>query len=145
VPPVATLLTYSLLQLVARGARAAGALTMPPSPKVKLDVPQQIWTGLVLLFSAGSFLYVSTIHIMPELLNRDSPDTDISAGPPMSKRLHRVRTGELAVRGPHSARSIAQVELAAILAGMFTPLLLQVDHGHGHSHGGHGHSEPAHA
>ncbi|ORZ40604.1 ZIP zinc transporter-domain-containing protein [Catenaria anguillulae PL171] len=28
------------------------------------------WTGLLLLFSAGSFLYVATVHVLPEVLAR---------------------------------------------------------------------------
>jgi zinc transporter 9 len=27
------------------------------------------WTGMLLLFSAGSFLYVATMHILPEIYN----------------------------------------------------------------------------
>jgi len=49
VAPVSSILTYFILGMY------------------PLDIPQNIWTGLVLLFSAGSFLYVATIHVLPEI------------------------------------------------------------------------------
>jgi hypothetical protein len=50
VPPVAAVLSYLLL----------GA--------VDLALPKHVWTGLVLLFSAGSFLYVAAVHVLPDVM-----------------------------------------------------------------------------
>jgi zinc transporter ZupT len=52
--PLFSLLTYALLH------------------GYQLETPQHIWTGLVLLFSAGSFLYVATIHVLPEIMSGHS-------------------------------------------------------------------------
>lgn len=76
----------------------------------------------MLLFSAGSFLYVATIHVMPELLHREALsnlDTPSTAPPPRLSKVHFM----------------------AMIAGMFTPLLLQIEHSHGG--GGHVHDATA--
>ena len=52
--PLFSLLTYALLN------------------GYHFETPQHIWTGLVLLFSAGSFLYVATIHVLPEIISGHS-------------------------------------------------------------------------
>ena len=36
----------------------------------------QFWVGILMLISAGSFLYVATIHILPEVYS--SPDDEHS-------------------------------------------------------------------
>ncbi|TPX57600.1 hypothetical protein PhCBS80983_g03740 [Powellomyces hirtus] len=65
------------------------------------------WTGILLLFSAGTFLYVATMHILPEIYS-----TSRGRG-----------------SSPHDKRlSLAQV--VCLLAGIFTPLLLAVEHSH---------------
>ncbi|KAL7074987.1 hypothetical protein ACQ4LE_006181 [Meloidogyne hapla] len=58
--PVGTVVTYVLLQMTS-SSTVEGPLTseMPPSSSV---------TGLILLFSAGTFLYIATVHVMPELM-----------------------------------------------------------------------------
>ncbi|RKO99341.1 hypothetical protein CXG81DRAFT_5364, partial [Caulochytrium protostelioides] len=56
--PVAALATYGVLWL---SAPAAGGV---PDPLRHLTV--QRWTGVALLFSAGTFLYVAAVHILGE-------------------------------------------------------------------------------
>ena len=60
----------------------------------------QFRTGLLLLFSAGTFVYVATVHILPEIVSNSQ----------------------------HNKLSTLQIVL--LLIGMFTPILLQVDHHH---------------
>lgn len=43
------------------------------------DLSLQYWTSIVLLFSVGTFLYVSSIHIMPEVFPRHSPHQSMPA------------------------------------------------------------------
>lgn len=69
--PIAALVTFLFLQLIALDATG-----------------MMKWTGMLLLFSAGSFLYVATVHILPEVLNAQatvdrssmSPRDDVSLG-----------------------------------------------------------------
>ncbi|MFH4981728.1 hypothetical protein AB6A40_008437 [Gnathostoma spinigerum] len=71
--------------------------------------------GILMLFSAGTFLYVSTVHILPELMNDDYQPVDPVAG---IGHTHSV--------GP----SFSLKELAAILVGAFCPALLASGHSH---------------
>ncbi|UYV64054.1 SLC39A9 [Cordylochernes scorpioides] len=57
-------------------------------------------TGIAMLFSAGTFLYVATVHVLPEISHTDSP------------------------------RTLRKSELVALVAGSLLPLLLSVDHHH---------------
>jgi solute carrier family 39 (zinc transporter), member 9 len=61
------------------------------------------WTGVVLLFSAGTFLYVATIHILPEIYNNPS--------------------------SPHDKR-LAAIQIILVVLGIFTPALFSVGHHH---------------
>ncbi|KAJ3297322.1 hypothetical protein HK104_000649, partial [Borealophlyctis nickersoniae] len=57
--PIAAILTYGLLQ---QGTTSGTGSVDDPAVMQK-------WTGILLLFSAGTFLYVATIHILPEIYN----------------------------------------------------------------------------
>jgi zinc transporter 9 len=61
----------------------------------------QIWGGLILLFSAGTFLYVATVHILPEVYTHN-----------------------------HSERRLSKTQMICILAGLFLPLFITIDHSH---------------
>lgn len=65
-------------------------------------------TGAAMLFSAGTFLYVATVHVLPELMVRKSPHTS----------------------GTHSSRVMRKGELAAIIVGALLPSLLTMGHHH---------------
>lgn len=60
-------------------------------------------TGAAMLFSAGTFLYVATVHVLPELMIKAS-------------------------RG--GSDTFNSVELLCIVCGTVTPLFLSVHHGH---------------
>jgi len=58
-------------------------------------------TGIAMLFSAGTFLYVATVHVLPEIVANGS-----------------------------ETRSFRKVELLALITGALLPLLLSVGHHH---------------
>jgi len=67
-------------------------------------------TGLAMLFSAGTFLYVATVHILPELLKQnESLDGTVSH---------------------ENSRTLPKKELILLILGMLTPLILGMYHKH---------------
>ena len=60
-------------------------------------------TGMTMLFSAGTFLYVSTVHILPELLQMNTDK--------------------------HAA-AFTRCELFIMVVGAFIPVLLSLGHHH---------------
>lgn len=63
-----------------------------------------------MLFSAGTFLYVATIHVLPEVVNRTHP------------RSSPEETNE--------PRSLHKCELLAVVGGACIPLFLTLGHHH---------------
>ncbi|XP_066991284.2 zinc transporter ZIP9 [Anabrus simplex] len=70
-------------------------------------------TGIAMLFSAGTFLYVATVHVLPELTSRIGH----SHGAPLS--------GDVAER-----KGLRPCELFSLILGTLLPLLLTVGHHH---------------
>lgn len=68
-------------------------------------------TGLLMLFSAGTFLYVATVHVLPEIV-----------GSPAS--------AEGSLGHSHAHATFALNELAAIVAGALIPAFLSLGHSH---------------
>uniref|UniRef100_A0A452TYB7 Zinc transporter ZIP9 n=1 Tax=Ursus maritimus TaxID=29073 RepID=A0A452TYB7_URSMA len=65
-------------------------------------------TGVAMLFSAGTFLYVATVHVLPEVGGMGhSHKTDPSGG-----------------------KGLSRLEVAALVLGCLIPLLLSVGHQH---------------
>lgn len=60
-------------------------------------------TGAAMLFSAGTFLYVATVHVLPELMVK-------------------------AARG--GSDTFNPLQLVCLVCGTITPLMLSVHHGH---------------
>ena len=90
-------------------------------------MPRAAWTGLVLLFSAGSFL---SVHVLPEVLRH------LDGGADTAYALPTPPSGPLALKA-------TTVRRLAIVAGMLTPLLLTGGEHHHHdasgdAHGAHG-------
>ena len=69
----------------------------------------QFWVGILMLISAGSFLYVATIHILPEVYQMEH-----SHGNPVQKALKYQES--------HYSKSI---ELGVLLIGLYLPMALQ--------------------
>ncbi|KAI9358296.1 ZIP zinc transporter-domain-containing protein [Zopfochytrium polystomum] len=77
------------------------------------------WTGILLLFSAGSFLYVATVHILPEIYAKPG-----GAGGGSGHHHH-------AHGGQHgSDHLLTTPQVVALVAGMFAPYFLMIKHTH---------------
>ncbi|KAK2583402.1 hypothetical protein KPH14_009389 [Odynerus spinipes] len=71
-------------------------------------------TGVAMLFSAGTFLYVATVHVLPELMTREANYS----------RLPTTETTTTSVTG------LKFKEILALVIGSFLPLLLTTGHHH---------------
>jgi solute carrier family 39 (zinc transporter), member 9 len=69
------------------------------------------WTGMLLIFSGGTFLYVA-MHVMEEVKNHSG----------------KKNTNFRAANG-HSDK-MSRSEVACVLIGMFIPAILNIEHGH---------------
>ncbi|GAB5585353.1 hypothetical protein Unana1_00253 [Umbelopsis nana] len=69
------------------------------------------WTGMLLIFSGGTFLYVA-MHVLEEVKNH--------AG----KKSHGYRNND------HHHDKMGRSEVACVLIGMFIPAILNMEHGH---------------
>jgi zinc transporter 9 len=67
------------------------------------------WTGMLLLFSGGTFLYVA-MHVLEEVKNHSG-----------KKHSHRTVSHE---------DKLSRAEVICILVGMFIPAILNIEHGH---------------
>lgn len=67
-------------------------------------------TGVAMLFSAGTFLYVATVHVLPE----------VGGGGGHSH----------APNGPNGAKGLSKVEVGALVLGCLIPLVLSIGHQH---------------
>uniref|UniRef100_A0A8K9WP71 Zinc transporter ZIP9 n=1 Tax=Oncorhynchus mykiss TaxID=8022 RepID=A0A8K9WP71_ONCMY len=67
-------------------------------------------TGVAMLFSAGTFLYVATVHVLPEV-----GGTGHSHSP---------------TPGKEAAKGLSKVEVGALVLGCLLPLVLSVGHHH---------------
>ncbi|XP_015751372.1 PREDICTED: zinc transporter ZIP9-like isoform X3 [Acropora digitifera] len=65
-------------------------------------------TGIAMLFSAGTFLYVATVHVLPELMSMGS----------------QCESG--------TEQGLQRTELFLMVFGIVSPLLLSQTHNHGH-------------
>ncbi|XP_032200488.1 zinc transporter ZIP9 isoform X1 [Mustela erminea] len=65
-------------------------------------------TGVAMLFSAGTFLYVATVHVLPEVGGM----------------------GHSHKSDPTGGRGLSRLEVAALVLGCLIPLLLSVGHQH---------------
>lgn len=70
-------------------------------------------TGIAMLFSAGTFLYVATVHVLPE----------VSSG----QIKHTNPDGTIVI---HEHKGFKNVELVAIVVGAILPVILSLGHKH---------------
>ena len=70
-------------------------------------------TGLAMLFSAGTFLYVATVHVLPEIST--------------STTSHKALDGSVVVR---EHKGFNKSELAALVCGSVLPVILALGHSH---------------
>ena len=69
-------------------------------------------TGISMLFSAGTFLYVATVHVLPEIASA-RPETSTEPD-----GIVEIRSG------------FSRTDLFAVVAGCLAPLLLAMGHHH---------------
>lgn len=74
-------------------------------------------TGIAMLFSAGTFLYVSTVHVLNE----------ITQGP-----RHHAPSDHVMNSAPSPGSKLSNTELFLVVLGAFSPLVFNVFHSHGH-------------
>lgn len=67
-------------------------------------------TGMSMLFSAGTFLYVATVHVLPEIVSHHHTSDSDSEG--------------------DSKTGFTKCELLAIICGCIAPLVLALGHQH---------------
>lgn len=70
-------------------------------------------TGIAMLFSAGTFLYVATVHVLPEVSS--------------SKTQHSNPDGSVIIKEHKGFRS---KDLVAIVIGAVLPVILSIGHKH---------------
>ena len=106
--PIGALLTWTF-------ARSLG------SGSVVNEESTQWWTGMLLLFSGGTFLYVA-MHTMEEM----SSPVDQAHGHGQNQANGYADTRE----GPPSGKPASMKDLMAAVFGMILPLFLQIGHAH---------------
>ncbi|XP_055693962.1 zinc transporter ZIP9 [Lutzomyia longipalpis] len=79
-------------------------------------------TGIAMLFSAGTFLYVATVHVLPEL-TQGHTSSGASSGP------HYTHL-EQGTPQPKGYSGLRNAELAILICGALLPLLLTMGHHH---------------
>lgn len=85
-------------------------------------------TGIAMLFSAGTFLYVATVHVLPELIQNSSGHHSHSQV--------EYRILEDATSNHHNTSSFANPkglrlsELLIMICGALLPLVLTIGHHH---------------
>jgi zinc transporter 9 len=70
-------------------------------------------TGIAMLFSAGTFLYVSTVHVLPEVANMGNQPTTVN--------------GTVIIR---EHKGFTWLELTLLVFGSLVPVVLSLGHHH---------------
>ena len=70
-------------------------------------------TGIAMLFSAGTFLYVATVHVLPEIAT--------------VRYEHRVTDETVVIR---ERKTFQYLELLALITGAMVPVFLAMGHRH---------------
>ncbi|XP_050097502.1 zinc transporter ZIP9 [Anopheles aquasalis] len=92
-------------------------------------------TGIAMLFSAGTFLYVATVHVLPELTQRSSHGHGHGHGHHGNYSLLEQQPPSAVVSGKPTAGSagpggLRNGELALLILGALAPLFLTLGHHH---------------
>ena len=75
-------------------------------------------TGIAMLFSAGTFLYVATVHVLTEVTQSSHQHSDPGTSSSST--------------GGGSSSKLSKVELLLVVTGALLPLLFNVIHSHSH-------------
>ena len=117
--------------LIFSSAAPLGAFSTYMLLSLSMVTYKQDLLAMLLLFSGGTFLYVATAHVLPE----------IQAGTMHNKNIEESQEESCTVDGGHSHSSISAArktpqkmkwsETWLLVAGVLLPLFIDV-HGHGH-------------
>jgi hypothetical protein len=127
--PIGAMLTYGVLYLAGRGS----------------EEELKTRTGLLLLFSAGTFLYVSTVHILPEIYHEEEEIDDVET--PMILAMDEIgrgrRPSDLVEGTPskarrpsntighgHKTKVLSRSQIIILVIGIFSPLVFSFGHHH---------------
>lgn len=80
-------------------------------------------TAVAMLFSAGTFLYVATVHVLPELTHQQPSHYHSSS----EARYSHLEQGP---GGSRPSSGLTNIELGALISGALLPLLLTIGHHH---------------
>lgn len=91
-------------------------------------------TGIAMLFSAGTFLYVATVHVLPELTSGGGGGHSHGSGASpgsSSVRYNQLEQGpgDLVI-SPRGYGALRYTELFILITGALLPLLLTMGHHH---------------
>ena len=75
----------------------------------------QFWVGILLLVSAGSFLYVATIHILPEVFGEGA-----------QSHHHEGQADKNDILSKLPAHFSKSIELLTMMAGLVAPFILMM-------------------
>ena len=96
----------------------------------------RFWVGILMLISAGSFLYVATIHILPEVYDtspghgkvEEDDEEEANFDPSLQGykdlKIKDSETGEFELKKRESKHYCKIVQLTALLLGLYLPVLL---------------------
>lgn len=118
--PISALITYGMIM------------------QYEVDDPSKMkwWTGVLLLFSAGTFLYVAIVDILPGVYESAGSGGMIDSGDRDGSILGKPKTELPHLHHQHhhhhhdGEKKLSRVQIVVLLVGIFFPMLLLVDHGH---------------
>ncbi|CAI2354941.1 unnamed protein product [Caenorhabditis sp. 36 PRJEB53466] len=102
--PTAALITYVIIMQMGESMRSESS------------------TGVLMLFSAGTFLYVATVHVLPELANNKQAEYSLV--------VDATSPASLAGHSHSSGPSYTLKELLLIIGGAIVPAILASGHSH---------------
>ncbi|CAI5451529.1 unnamed protein product [Caenorhabditis angaria] len=101
--PIAALITFLIIMHMGESVRSESS------------------TGVLMLFSAGTFLYVATVHVLPELANNKQSDYSLVVDATAPSSIGHSHSG---------GASFSAKELVLIISGAIVPAILASGHSH---------------
>lgn len=81
-----------------------------------------------MLFSAGTFLYVATVHVLPELTHPNMHEkTSVTS---LSSSTQSLVESQITMPTSRNSNGLKNIELFILICGALMPLLLTVGHHH---------------
>ncbi|KAI3387339.1 hypothetical protein SNEBB_003861 [Seison nebaliae] len=100
------------------------------SPSSQMSVTSGSYrTAIAMLFSAGTFLYVATVHVLPELNQQQQTSNSTSNTLDVEVQLTNNDPQQIS-NGCHSHQRLSKSEIFCFLIGIALPLILSYNHKH---------------